>query len=131
MYMYVYVYVCLCVCICVCICVCVFYICMCVSVLNKLYMQFYICDFIGFCKQNRIDLHKSFPICPGLWSMAKCRRSHARANSCLLQCCIPFYIVGRKNEKFSGLNQEAATVQVILMNDKFFGGAMKIYEGLV
>ena len=41
-----------------------------------------------------------------------------------------FYIVGRNNEKFSGLIQDAATVQVILINEKSFR-AIKISEGLV
>ena len=38
--------------------------------------------------------------------------------------------MGRNNEKFSGLVQDAATVQVSLMNEKLFG-AIKISEGLV
>ena len=39
-------------------------------------------------------------------------------------------IAGRNNENFSGLIQDAATVQVILVYEQMFG-AIKISEGLV
>ena len=38
--------------------------------------------------------------------------------------------MGRNDEKFPGLIQNAATVEVSLMNEKFFG-AIKISEGLI